>query len=154
MGFLAQIADAVQGYNRLVEQHVQEVRGDAARGREILDRWRKIRESIPQTVTPTGLQLPRLALPDYDEAGQVARYLGEEGLPGEFPFVASAYREMYLAPDATTNGHPKKDGEEPTRLFAGLGLAEDTTAPFHYLTKHQRSARLSTAFDGPTLYGV
>ena len=154
MGVLAQIADAVQGYNRQVEQHVQEVRGDAARGREILDRWRKIRESIPQTITPTGLELPRLALPDYDEPGQVARYLGDEGLPGEFPFVASAYREMYLAPNAASNGNPKKDIEEPTRLFAGLGLAEDTNARFHYLTKHQRSARLSTAFDGPTLYGV
>ena len=40
------------------------------------------------------------------------------------------------------------------RLFAGLGLAEDTNARFHFLTKHQTSARLSTAFDGPTLYGL
>src|SRR5213075_3158558 len=44
--------------------------------------------------------------------------------------------------------------EEPTRLFAGLGLAEDTNARFHFLTRHQKSIRLSTAFDGPTLYGL
>jgi methylmalonyl-CoA mutase len=44
--------------------------------------------------------------------------------------------------------------EEPTRLFAGLGLAEDTNRRFHYLTGHQRSIRLSTAFDSPTLYGL
>src|SRR5260370_3030366 len=55
---------------------------------------------------------------------------------------------MYLASE-------DGDGEEePTRLFAGLGLAEDTNRRFHYLTKHQRSMRLSTAFDGPTLYGL
>ena len=155
MGILAQIADAVEGHNRNVEAHVNEVRADAAKGREILARWQKIRDSIPQTTTPTGIKLPRLALPNYDEPGQIARYLGEEGLPGEFPFVASAYREMYLAPDVAGNGDPQqKHVEEPTRLFAGLGLAEDTNARFHYLTRHQRSARLSTAFDGPTLYGM
>lgn len=152
MGVLGQIAEAVEGYNRHVEQNVREARADAAKGREILEKWQKIRANIPQTTTPTGIKLPRLALPNYDEPGQIARYLGEEGLPGEFPFVASAYREMYLEPDPETNGH--RSVEEPTRLFAGLGLAEDTNARFHYLTKHQRSARLSTAFDGPTLYGV
>src|SRR5436853_1944198 len=44
--------------------------------------------------------------------------------------------------------------EEPTRLFSGLMLAEDTTERFDYLTRHQRTHRLSTAFDGPTLYGI
>jgi methylmalonyl-CoA mutase N-terminal domain/subunit len=44
--------------------------------------------------------------------------------------------------------------EEPTRLFSGLMLAEDTNARFHFLGAHQRSKRLSTAFDGPTLYGI
>ncbi len=157
MGILAQIADAVDGYNRQVEADVQAARSDADRGRQILEKWRTIRQSIPETTTPTGIRLPRLALPDYDEPGQIARYLGEEGLPGEFPFVASAYREMYLEPEHATpggNGSPARHVEEPTRLFAGLGLAEDTNARFHYLTQHQRSARLSTAFDGPTLYGM
>src|SRR5213078_3109679 len=49
---------------------------------------------------------------------------------------------------------PVEQAEEPTRLFSGFGLAEDTNKRFHFLTGHQRSARLSTAFDGPTLYGL
>src|SRR5437588_192942 len=44
--------------------------------------------------------------------------------------------------------------EEPMRLFSGFMLAEDTNERFHYLTAHQRTHRLSTAFDGPTLYGI
>jgi methylmalonyl-CoA mutase len=61
---------------------------------------------------------------------------------------------MYLE-TLPTNGKPAGEKtEEPTRLFAGLGIPQDTNARFHYLTKHQRSARLSTAFDGPTLYGI
>src|SRR4029077_8956915 len=100
-------------------------------------------------------------------------YLFGDGLPGEFPFLNGAYREMYLEPlkpqieegsygNKTTaddaNGHKKKNGarppEEPTRLFSGLMLAEDTNKRFHFLSAHQRSKRLSTAFDGPTLYGI
>src|SRR5438034_1673748 len=50
--------------------------------------------------------------------------------------------------------NPKSEIEEPPRLFAGLGLAEDTNRRFHYLTRHQKNIRLSTAFDGPTLYGM
>src|SRR5438046_2115694 len=59
---------------------------------------------------------------------------------------------MYL--QKPESGARQAEVEEPTRLFAGLGLAEDTNRRFHYLTKHQRSIRLSTAFDGPTLYGM
>jgi methylmalonyl-CoA mutase cobalamin-binding domain/chain len=55
---------------------------------------------------------------------------------------------------AGSNGPVERKSEEPTRLFAGLGLAEDTNARFHYLAGHQSSTRLSTAFDGPTLYGL
>jgi len=70
-------------------------------------------------------------------------------LPGEYPFLSSAYHEMYLDPLDDTI-----PAEEPTRLFAGLGTAEDTNERFHFLTKNQKSHRLSTAFDGPTLYGM
>jgi methylmalonyl-CoA mutase len=62
---------------------------------------------------------------------------------------------MYLEHAPEGDGKPARDRtEEPTRLFAGLGLAEDSNARFQFLTKQQRSARLSTAFDGPTLYGL
>src|SRR5437762_9543165 len=81
-------------------------------------------------------------------------------LPGEFPFMNSAYPEMYLDAECATERSNCKSqianrkAEEPTRLFAGLGLAEDTNGRFHYLTRQQKSVRLSTAFDGPTLYGM
>ncbi len=42
--------------------------------------------------------MPRLALPEIDDPGEIARYLFGEGLPGEFPFLNGAYREMYLEP--------------------------------------------------------
>src|SRR5207302_1209231 len=55
----------------------------------------------------------------------------------------------------SANGKANGNGtEEPTRLFAGLGLAEDTNARFQFLTRQQKTVRLSTAFDGPTLYGL
>jgi len=149
LSILAQIIEAAESHTRFVEGLVAKARSDAPFGKALLDRWQKIREGIGEVTTPTGLKLPRLALPLTDEPGEVARYLFGEGLPGEFPFTNGAYREMYVESE-TGNGK----AEEPTRLFAGLGLAEETNERFHLLTRHQRSARLSTAFDGPTLYGV
>jgi methylmalonyl-CoA mutase len=147
MGILADICNAVERYNKHVEEQVELARLDKDARQKILARWREIKSNIGTVTTPTGIKLPRLALPNVDEPGEIARYLYGEGLPGEFPFVSSAYREMYLE-------HEDHKAEEPMRLFAGLGLSEDTNARFHYLTKNQRSARLSTAFDGPTLYGL
>jgi methylmalonyl-CoA mutase len=144
MGTLARISDAVESYNAHVEQQVTRARREPEFAESVLKRWREVRAAMPTSTTPTGLQLPRLALPNLDEAGAVARYLLGDGLPGEFPFVSAAYKEMYL----------ESNTEEPTRLFAGLGLAEDTNKRFHYLTKQQKTVRLSTAFDGPTLYGL
>ena len=145
MSSLGSICKAVEAYNLFVEQEVRRVRTDAAAAAKILKRWEEARRSVPEVETPTGLKVPRLALPPLDEPGEIARYLYGEGLPGEFPFVSSAYREMYL---------DQLNSEEPTRLFAGLGIAEDTNRRFHYLSRQQRSFRLSTAFDGPTLYGL
>ncbi len=152
MSALAQVVNAVEGFNGGVEAQVRKVRTDAKAAAALRRRWRKIRESIPTVETPTGLKLPRLALPPTEEPGEIARFLCGEGLPGEFPFVNGAYREMYLSKSEIRN--PKSEIEEPTRLFAGLGLAEDTNRRFHYLTRQQKSLRLSTAFDGPTLYGM
>jgi len=174
MSVLTQIADAVKAHGRFVEQQVGRARTDARFRKELLRRWERIRADIATVTTPTGLKLPRLALPQIDESGEIARYLHGEGLPGEFPFVNAAYAEMYLEHDgATARSNPKpqisnfkspisnrqspivnRKSEEPTRLFAGLGLAEDTNQRFHYLAKQQKSTRLSTAFHGPTLYGL
>jgi methylmalonyl-CoA mutase cobalamin-binding domain/chain len=180
MSKLGQVVEAVEKYNRFVLDQVKRARADEKFGRELITRWNKTKAKTPVTHTPTGLPLPRLALPEIDDPGEIARYLFGEGLPGEFPFLNGAYREMYLEPargiELSSYG---KDGdkndvaagvspanrskvrptppplqEEPTRLFSGLMLAEDTNERFHYLTQHQRTHRLSTAFDGPTLYGI
>ncbi len=153
MSCLDQIVAAVRDYRDSVAQQVVRARSDPEFSAEIKRRWAEAKSRVHESVTPTGLRLPSLALPDLDEAGEIARYLGTEGLPGEFPFLAAAYPEQYLEP-AENGASARSIGEEPTRLFAGLGLAEDTNERFHYLSRNQRSKRLSTAFDGPTLYGV
>src|SRR2546425_5898139 len=163
MSKLGQVVEAVEKYNRFVLDRVKRARTDEQFGRELLGRWNDIKAKIPVTRTPTGLPLPRLALPEIDEPGEIARYLFGEGLPGEFPYLNAAYREMYLEPVREIESFEKNAGnvakkipqaEEPTRLFSGLMLAEDTNERFHYLTRHQRTHRLSTAFDGSTLYGL
>ena len=171
MSKLGRVVEAVENYNQHVLDEVKRARTDKKFGKELLIRWDEIKRNIKVGKAPTGLKLPRLALPEIDEPGEIARFLLGDGLPGEFPFLNGAYREMYLEPlqEAVSyekNGHSKngKNGksgvqkiataEEPTRLFSGLMLAEDTNKRFHFLSAHQRSKRLSTAFDGPTLYGI
>src|SRR5437868_2491257 len=167
MNKLGQVVESVEKYNQFVLDQVKRARTDQKFGRDLLGRWNDIKAKIPTTRAPTGLPLPRLALPEMDEPGEIARFLFGEGLPGEFPFLNGAYREMYLEPvreveSFEKNGESKAkkidkrmaQAEEPTRLFSGLMLAEDTNERFHYLTRHQRTHRLSTAFDGPTLYGL
>ncbi|PYJ38312.1 MAG: hypothetical protein DME81_05910 [Verrucomicrobia bacterium] len=183
MSKLGRVVEAVEKYNRFVLDQVKRARTDEKFGRELITRWSEAKAKTPVTHTPTGLPLPRLALPEIDEPGEIARYLFGEGLPGEFPFLNGAYREMYLEPVRENelgsygrNGdknevaaemspanrskvptrppRQSRPPEEPTRLFSGLMLAEDTNERFHYLTQHQRTHRLSTAFDGPTLYGI
>src|ERR1700682_6487086 len=177
MSKLGQVIESVEKYNQFVLDQVKRARTDKKFGSDLLGRWNDLKAKVPVTRAPTGLELPRLALPEIDEPGEIARYLFGEGLPGEFPFLNGAYREMYLEPlheveegsygknARAKNGKidPAKRGkidkqppqtEEPTRLFSGFMLAEDTNERFHYLTAHQRTHRLSTAFDGPTLYGM
>ncbi len=165
MSKLGQVVESVDKYNQFVLDQVKRARTDTEFGRDLAGRWNDIKAKIPSTRTPTGIPLPRLALPEIDEPGEIARYLFGEGLPGEFPYLNGAYREMYLEPireveSVDKNGESKKSAkkivptEEPTRLFSGLMLAEDTNERFHFLTAHQRTHRLSTAFDGPTLYGI
>ncbi len=150
MNNLGAVAEAVAAFNVYVQRQVERARRDPRTRAEVRRRWAKLSRSIPEVELPTGLRVPRLALPQTDDPGEMARYLYGEGPPGEFPYVNSAYPEMYLDPLDRSQPRP----EEPTRLFAGFGLAEDTNKRFHYLSRQQRSYRLSTAFDGPTLYGL
>src|SRR2546425_9847610 len=145
MSKLGQVVEAVEKYNQFVLDQVKRARADEGFGREVIDRWDKTKSKTLVTHTPTGLPLPRLALPEIDEPGEIARYLFGDGLPGEFPFLNGAYREMYLEPvreiesfqkngeavaarvsRAETPERPARPPlqEEPTRLFSGLMLAE------------------------------
>ena len=174
MSQLGKIADSVDAYNSHVAAEVKRARTDPKFADELRAKWAQLRASVGVTQSPTGTPLPRLALPDTDEPGAIADYLLGQGFPGQFPYATAAYREMYLEVERTDPSALKtpaiasnprtgvssrhldsgKVNEEPMRLFAGLGLAEDTNARFKYLNTHQKSLRLSTAFDGPTLYGL
>src|SRR5881628_909193 len=142
MSKLGQVVESVEKYNQLVLDQVKRARTDQKFGRDLLGRWNDIKAKIPITRAPTGLPLPRLALPEIDEPGEIARYFYGEGLPGEFPFVNAAYPQMYLetehaANSPTRNAPAATSPEEPTRLFAGLGLADDTNRRFRFLTRQQ-----------------
>src|SRR5437879_4199584 len=184
MSKLGAVVEAVEKHASFVLEQVKRARSDEEFAQAVTERWNKVKAEIPIAKAPTGLPLPRLALPEIDEPGEIARYLFGEGLPGEFPYLNGAYREMYLEPlreiETGSYGNTKSPNggshsrvaarvsraktaerparpplqEEPTRLFRGLMLAEDTNERFHFLSAHQRSKRLSTAFDGPTLYGI
>jgi len=86
------------------------------------------------------LRIPKIALPKYEAWGDVLRWLLTENLPGEFPYTAGVFPL-------------KREGEDPTRMFAGEGGPERTNKRFHYVSLGQPAHRLSTAFDSVTLYG-
>ena len=118
MSKLGQVVESIEKYNKFVLDQVKRARTDEKFGRELLGRWTDIKAKIPVTRTPTGLPLPRLALPEIDEPGEIARCLFAEGLPGEFPFLNGAYREMYLEPireveSYEKNGEPVEAGVSP-----------------------------------------
>jgi len=86
------------------------------------------------------LKIPKVALPRYEEWGDILKWLLTENLPGEFPYAAGVFPL-------------KREGEDPTRMFAGEGGPERTNKRFHYVSLGQPAHRLSTAFDSVTLYG-
>jgi methylmalonyl-CoA mutase len=86
------------------------------------------------------LRIPKIALPKYEAWGDILRWLLTENVPGEFPYTAGVFPL-------------KREGEDPTRMFAGEGGPERTNKRFHYVSLGQPAHRLSTAFDSVTLYG-
>jgi len=85
-------------------------------------------------------RIPKVVTPAYKNWGGILRWALTENVPGEFPFAAGIYPF-------------KREGEDPTRMFAGEGGPERTNRRFHYVSKGMPAARLSTAFDSVTLYG-
>ncbi len=85
-------------------------------------------------------QIPKVVLPKYRSWGDILRWSLQENVPGEFPYTAGLFPF-------------KREGEDPTRMFAGEGGPERTNKRFHYVSLGMPAKRLSTAFDSVTLYG-
>ncbi len=85
-------------------------------------------------------QVPKVSLPRYEAWGDLLKWSLTENVPGEFPYAAGIYPF-------------KREGEDPTRMFAGEGGPERTNRRFHYVSLSTPAKRLSTAFDSVTLYG-
>lgn len=98
------------------------------------------------TESRSGVSIPAVALPIFEDWGTLLRFLFKENLPGSYPYTAGVY--------------PRRHLEAPTRMFAGEGGPERTNRRFHYLaggaqtTRLPRTTRLSTAFDPVVLYGA
>jgi methylmalonyl-CoA mutase len=88
----------------------------------------------------SGTRIPKVVLPKYKDWGDILRWQAQENVPGHFPFTAGVFPL-------------KREGEDPTRMFAGEGGPERTNRRFHYVSVDQPAKRLSTAFDSVTLYG-
>jgi len=92
------------------------------------------------TISLSQSRIPKIVTPAFKNWGAILRWSLTENVPGEFPYAAGIYPF-------------KREGEDPTRMFAGEGGPERTNRRFHYVSKGMPAARLSTAFDSVTLYG-
>ena len=125
--------------------------------KKLLDNWPAVKERyskefyefkvrdkvIKQPLTYkslSGTVLSKVLLPKYNDWGDILKWQLQENVPGEFPFTAGVFPL-------------KREGEDPTRMFAGEGGPERTNRRFHYVSLGQPAKRLSTAFDSVTLYG-
>jgi methylmalonyl-CoA mutase len=124
---------------------------------ELVERWPELRERYSEEevrfdvrdreisvqaaiVTQSGTHVPRVALPRFEDWGEILRFQLEENLPGHYPYTAGVFPF-------------KRDEEAPRRQFAGEGGPRRTNERFHYLSRNDTAKRLSTAFDSVTLYG-
>jgi len=146
--------DAARAVQAVAEQHKQHL--DPRNGK-LIEEWPRKAEQYKaavfsfrvrereigiQTHTPSlsHLPIPKVALPAYRSWGDQLRWMLQENLPGEFPYTAGIYPF-------------RREGEDPTRMFAGEGGPERTNRRFHYVSRGMPAKRLSTAFDSATLYG-
>ncbi|HSC55138.1 MAG TPA: methylmalonyl-CoA mutase family protein [Phnomibacter sp.] len=106
---------------------------------EYIVREKTIRQPLT-TLTLSNTKLKKVVLPKYKDWGDILQWQLQENIPGEFPYTSGVF-EL------------KRQGEDPTRMFAGEGSPERTNKRFHYVASDQPAKRLSTAFDSVTLYG-
>ncbi|MAG81303.1 MAG: methylmalonyl-CoA mutase [Sutterellaceae bacterium] len=89
----------------------------------------------------SGTRIRKVSLPKYEDHGELLRWLLLENVPGSFPYTAGVFPF-------------KREGEDPTRMFAGEGDAYRTNRRFKLVSQGMDAKRLSTAFDSVTLYGA
>lgn len=102
-------------------------------------RDKEIRTALVYT-TLSGSKVRKVALPQYEDHGEILKWLMLDNVPGSFPYTAGTFAF-------------KREGEDPTRMFAGEGDAFRTNTRFKLLSSGMPAKRLSTAFDSVTLYG-
>ncbi|TXH71832.1 MAG: methylmalonyl-CoA mutase [Thiothrix sp.] len=128
-----------------------------SRARKLLEIWPQVRASYSgdeyvvkirdkeirtglKRSTLSGTKIPKVALPRFEDHGELLKWLLLENLPGSFPYTAGVFAF-------------KRENEDPTRMFAGEGDPFRTNRRFKRLSEHSAAKRLSTAFDSVTLYG-
>jgi methylmalonyl-CoA mutase len=104
----------------------------------------KIRDKEIRTALTTkslsGTTIRKVCLPTYEDHGEILKWLMLDNVPGSYPYTAGTFAF-------------KREGEDPTRMFAGEGDAFRTNTRFKLLSSGMVAKRLSTAFDSVTLYG-
>jgi methylmalonyl-CoA mutase len=144
---LSELQEMKSRYEKMLDIHCREL---LENWRGLVDKYNKdffeyqVRDKIirqPLTsLSLSGTKVKKVVLPKYQDWGDILRWQLQENLPGEFPYTAGVF-EL------------KRQGEDPTRMFAGEGGPERTNKRFHYVSAEQPAKRLSTAFDSVTLYG-
>ncbi|OYZ01958.1 MAG: methylmalonyl-CoA mutase [Sphingobacteriia bacterium 28-36-52] len=128
-----------QDCKKMIQQWPELVKKYQADFFEYTVRNKTIRQPLT-TQSLSGTRISKVILPRYKDWGDILRWQLQENIPGEFPYTAGVF-EL------------KRQGEDPTRMFAGEGGPERTNKRFHYVSLGQPAIRLSTAFDSVTLYG-
>jgi methylmalonyl-CoA mutase len=150
-------ADKLNAVNALADLAQQREAELDAHARKLLAQWpdlqkayagdeyvvkirdKEIRTALTST-TLSGNKIRKVALPAYEDHGELLKWLLLENVPGSFPYTAGTFAF-------------KREGEDPTRMFAGEGDAFRTNRRFKLLSEGMPAKRLSTAFDSVTLYG-
>ena len=102
-------------------------------------RDKEIRTGLVHT-TLSGSKIRKVSLPQYEDHGELLKWLMLDNVPGSFPYAAGTFAF-------------KRENEDPTRMFAGEGDAFRTNRRFKLVSEGMPAKRLSTAFDSVTLYG-
>ncbi|MFN0199972.1 MAG: methylmalonyl-CoA mutase family protein [Bacteroidia bacterium] len=124
--------DLLENWDKTLANYQGEEFTYLVRGKEI--KVKTTTESLSHT------KIPKVAVPKLRSWGDRLRWALQENFPGEFPYTAGVFPF-------------KRQGEDPTRMFAGEGGPERTNKRFHYVSLGLPAKRLSTAFDSVTLYG-